>query len=357
MHKKRIAVIFGGASSEHEVSRVSAASVIDNMPKDKYDIFTVGITKDGEWLLTSATTEQIASGEWENDEDNLSAFIAPDPSIHGLCVMDNGRCEQLYIDAVFPVLHGKYGEDGTIQGLFEMAQLPYVGCATASSAVCMDKIFTNTVLEQNGIAQAKWLWFTKYDYFKNAGHYDDIIEKELGFPCFVKPANAGSSVGITKVKSREALADAIRLAAENDRRILVEEGIDGLELECAVLGNDQPIASIVGQIDPGKEFYDYEAKYSCAQSLLYIPAKVDESIIEDIRRQAVKAYRALDCAGLSRVDFFLRKSDNAILLNEVNTLPGFTSISMYPKLFDYSGIPYSELLDRIISLAFERDQK
>ena len=354
MNKLSVAVIFGGISSEHEVSRVSASSVLNNLDKDKYDIHMIGITKSGKWLYYTGDINNLKDGTWEKDKNNLPACISPDRSVKGIYIFKSNEIETIKIDVVFPVLHGKYGEDGTIQGLFELAGLPYVGCNTTSSAVCMDKVFTKTVLDSANISQAKWLWFNKYDYNENKDKIIDQIDEKLGYPCFIKPANAGSSVGIGKAKNKQQLDEIIKNALIHDNRIVVEEGIDGIEVECAVLGNDKPIASVVGEIVPANEFYDYEAKYSSEDSLLYIPARLNENIMQSIRLTAVKAYCALGCEGMSRVDFFVRKNDNKILLNEVNTIPGFTSISMYPKLFNASGINYSELLNKLIELAIER---
>ena len=258
------------------------------------------------------------------------------------------------IDAVFPVLHGKNGEDGTMQGLLEISGLPYVGCDTASSAVCMDKAFTNAMLDFNGIPQAKWTAFNKYSYAANKAEILKDAAEKLGFPIFVKPANAGSSVGISKANSAEELERACEIAFEHDSKLVLEEGIVGKEVECAVLGNEKPIASIAGEIVPCNDFYDYDAKYLANSSELHIPARLSEEKINEVRKAAVEAYMALGCSGFSRVDFFVRDCDGKILLNEINTIPGFTSISMYPKLFAASGIPYPELLDKLICYAMER---
>lgn len=351
MEKKRVAVLFGGVSSEHEVSCLSASSVIRNIPKDKYEVVCLGITKAGSWHLYDGPVENIADGSWEKSPALRPAFLSPDALVHGISAGN----ESIRVDVVFPVLHGKNGEDGTMQGLFQLAQLPYVGCDTLSSAVCMDKGVTNTLLEAAGIGQAKFVWFFSRDYNKESV-VKNIQEKLGGFPVFVKPANAGSSVGITKVSNEDGLDAAIATAAHEDKKIVIEENIDGQEVECAVLGNDDPVASVVGEIAPSAEFYDYDAKYVSGTSQLYIPAHIKDETAEAIRMAAVKAYRMLGCEGLARVDFFVRKSDGAVLLNELNTLPGFTSISMYPKLFEACGIFYGELLDKLITLAFERSR-
>ncbi len=354
MQKKRIAVIFGGKSSEHEVSRVSATYVIRNIPQDRYEICMIGITKEGKWFLYSGDIDAIADGTWEQDKNNKVAFLSPDPSIKGLTVITEGTCKIIKLDVIFPVLHGKNGEDGTIQGLFELSGIPYVGCGVLASAGCMDKIITNIMLEKFGIDQAAYTWFYAYDYRRNPEKYLNRTEKALGsYPFFVKPANAGSSVGITKAHNREELKTAIETAAKEDSRILIEENIDGYEVECAVLGNEEPVASIPGQIAPAAEFYDYDAKYNNAASELYIPAHISEDLMYQVRVNALKAYKKIGCTGLSRVDFFVTK-DGRVLLNEINTLPGFTAISMYPKLMaacDYEG---SALIEELIKFAMER---
>lgn len=356
MQKKRIAVIFGGKSSEHEVSRVSASYVISKIPEDKYEIFTIGITKDGRWLLYSGELSAIADGSWEKDTNNKIAFISPDPTVGGIIVITEGGFKIIKLDAVFPVLHGKNGEDGTLQGLLELAEIPYVGCGVLASADCMDKIVTNIMFEHAGIEQAAFTWFYAADYAKNPDKYIAQVESELDYPVFVKPANAGSSVGVSKASDKEQLRAAVVKAAKEDSRILIEENIVGKEVECAVLGNDDPVASIPGQIAPAAEFYDYDAKYNNAESKLYIPAQISEELMYKVRATALKAYRTLGCSGLSRVDFFVT-DDGRVLLNEINTLPGFTSISMYPKLMAACDIEGSALIERLIELAFERAEK
>lgn len=356
MQKKRIAVLFGGKSSEHDVSRISASYVIRTIPKEKYEILTVGITKDGRWLLFSGDISEISDGSWEKNPENKTAFISPDSSVKGLAVIDNNECHIIKLDAVFPVLHGKNGEDGTVQGLLELAGIPYVGCKVLASADCMDKIVTNIMLEHSGIEQAAFTWFYSSEYRKYPEKCIEKVENELkGYPVFVKPANAGSSVGVSKASSRSELEKAIETAMKEDSRILIEENIIGKEVECAVLGNDEPIASIPGQIAPAAEFYDYDAKYNNAESKLYIPAQINSELIEKVRTTALKAYHVLGCTGLSRVDFFVT-DDGRVLLNEINTLPGFTSISMYPKLMAAIDIKGSDLIERLIELAFERTE-
>lgn len=355
--KQKIAVLFGGQSSEHEVSRASVTMVLNNIDREKYDVYMIGITKEGKWYLYEGDVSLIANGDWETSGKITQAFIAPDAALHGMVIMREGGVETVSLDAAFPVMHGKNGEDGTIQGLFELAHIPYVGCNVAASAVCLDKALTNTVLEYAGIPQAKFVWFYAR-YFEN--HMDailDQIENELGYPCFVKPANAGSSVGISKCDRRRDVVDAVRFAAQHDSKIVVEENITGQEVEVAILGNEDPIASVVGEIIPAAEWYDYDAKYNDESSRLVIPANLSEETSELIRKRAIQAYKMLGCSGLTRVDFLVRKSDGQPMLNEPNTLPGFTEISMYPKLFEASGIGKSELIDKLIGFALEKAQK
>ncbi len=353
MEKKRIAVIFGGRSSEHEVSRVSASYIISQIPTEKYDIITIGITKQGKWLLYSGSVENIKNGSWENDPKNRSAFISPDSSVHGLIVLKDGSCDIIRLDVIFPVLHGKNGEDGTIQGLFELAEIPYVGCGVLASANCMDKVVTNTIFESLGIKQADFTWCYAGDYKKSPDKVIEKVESHLDYPIFVKPSNAGSSVGVSKANDREELKKAIVLASNEDSRILFEQTITGKEVECAVIGNDEPFASVTGEIAPASEFYDYDAKYNDENSKLFIPARISDEAMETVRKTALKAYRAIGCTGLSRVDFFV-SDDGSVFLNEINTLPGFTSISMYPKLMAHSGRSGSGLIEALIDLAFER---
>lgn len=357
MSKITVAIIFGGRSSEHEVSRTSATMVIDNIDREKYDVVLLGITKSGEWFLYEGDTALIKTGEWEKTDKLTKAFISPDVTVHGIVALRDGGAETIRVDVAWPVLHGRNGEDGTMQGLFTLAGIPFVGCGCASSAVCMDKILTNIVLEQNGIPQAKFVWFTATNWAKDTDKYIAEVESVCGYPCFVKPANAGSSVGVSKCTNRDELREAVAKAAVHDERLLVEEGIDGMEAETAVIGNETPHASVVGEIVPATEWYDYDAKYNNDASELHIPARLAPEVIEKIQRRAEKAYSALGCEGLARVDFLVRRSDNEPLLNEPNTLPGFTPISMYPKLMEFDGISNTQLIDKLIGLALDRAEK
>ncbi len=348
-------ILFGGVSSEHDVSVVSAKSVIENIPTDKYNVIMVGISKDGRWFKFDGDVSDLPEDKWLEDTENLTkAVISPDRNDHGLLVFETDGVKTVKIDVAFPVLHGKNGEDGTIQGFLQLAGIPFVGCDMLSSACCMDKVMTNTLADAAGIPQAKWIGFSSYDYGKNPEKYIDKAADYLGFPIFVKPANAGSSVGVSKADDKASLASAITKAFKEDSKLVLEEGIVGNEVECAVMGNDEPVASICGEVVPCNDFYDYEAKYINPASELHIPALISDEKIEEVRAAACNAYKALGCSGLARVDFFVRKSDGLVMLNEPNTIPGFTSISMYPKMFAASGVHYAELIDRLFTLALEK---
>ena len=339
---KDLLILFGGKSGEYEVSEMSAASVLSNIDTDKYNIIKIGITKDGRWFKTDASPEQIKSGEWDS-MPKQSAFLSPDTSHHGIFV--EGKLQN--VDVIFPVMHGDYCEDGCIQGLFELSGIPYVGPGVLASAAGMDKSATKLFAAASGVPKAKW-------YITSPAASEEEIEKiesEFSYPIFVKPCNAGSSLGISKAGNRAELEKAIAEAAKFDSKILCEEYIDGYEVECAVLGNEDTRASVVGQITPSNEFYDYSAKYIDNASGLTIPANIPEETAEKIREYAVTVFKALGCRGMSRVDFFVLRGSGEIKFNEINTLPGFTSISMYPKLWEKSGIPYSELIDKLIEYA------
>lgn len=352
---KRVLILFGGVSSEHEVSLRSAKSVIDCIDRSLWEVMTVGITKDGQWFLYTGDSAKIESGAWRADTENLvPAVVSPDRSVHGLTVCRTDGAENVYIDVVFPVLHGKNGEDGTMQGLLQLAGIPFVGCDTLSCAMSMDKAATNTMADHIHMPQAKWLCTNKWDYSSDPDAFGRECAEKLGYPLFVKPANAGSSVGISKVYSEAELAGAMRLAFAHDTKVVLEENIRGMELECAVIGNETPEAPMVGEVCPCNDFYDYEAKYIAADSALYIPARIDPETFRTVQEYAVKIYRTLGCSGLSRVDFFLRESDGQVLFNEINTIPGFTSISMYSKMLVAAGIPYGEIVNRLLNLAMEK---
>lgn len=351
MAKLRLAVLFGGASSEHDVSLLSAQGVLSHIDHEKYELYLLGITKDGQWYLYTGPTDLLPGDKWLQSGLTERAVISPDASVRGI-VTASGKTIRL--DAVFPVLHGKNGEDGTLQGLLQLAGLPFVGCASTASGVCMDKRVTNALADVYGIAQVPWCSVTRHDYQKDPAAFREAAAKKLGFPIFVKPANAGSSVGITKAADMEALAKGIEVAFREDRTILLEAFADGAEVECAVLGNDDPVASDVGQIFSAGEFYDYEAKYFNSESKTQIPAELPEEKRKEVAAAAVRAFKAFGCAGLARVDFFVSHKDGKVLFNEINTLPGFTPISMYSMLFEHAGVPYGELVDRLVDLAVER---
>lgn len=355
MAKIRVAVVFGGKSNEHDVSVVSAVHVIKSIPKDKYEVTCIGITKKGHWMKYIGDVDEISSGKWEQHPDNVPCVLSPDPLHKGfLALRQDGTVQNVKVDCVFPVLHGKNGEDGTIQGLFEMAEIPFVGCDLISSAMCMDKDITHTVLEANGIKTAKWVRILENQLDTEFEEKCDEMEKKLTYPMFVKPCNCGSSVGITKAGNREELAAGIKLAFTHDKKVIVEQGVTGIECECAVMGNDKPFASTIGEVcSANAEIYDYDAKYNNAESQTVIPARMSESAISKIRETAIKAYKAMGCEGLARVDFFLCENDD-VILNEINTLPGHTPISMYPQLMEHEGLSSEEQEDRLIKLALER---
>ncbi|KAA5806144.1 D-alanine--D-alanine ligase family protein [Thermoanaerobacterium thermosaccharolyticum] len=357
MEKLKVAVLFGGQSGEHEVSRVSATSIINNIDRDKYDVYMVGITKKGEWYLYNGDIEKIATGEWEKDA--VPALIGPSTKYKGILAFKDSRYEFYPIDVVFPVLHGPNGEDGTVQGLLELLEMPYIGPNVLSSSLCMDKVFSKRIFLEAGIPTPKFTVVYRKE-LNDSDNYEVIrkkISEEIGYPCFVKPANMGSSVGITKVHNENELMDALKLASKYDRKIIIEEGIDAREIECSVLGNDNPEASIAGEIVPAHEFYDYDAKYFDEASKLFIPAPIPDVKMEEIRELAIKAYVALDVRGMARVDFLMDKNTGKVYLNELNTIPGFTKISMYPKLWEASGKPYSKLIDDLIQLALSANKE
>ena len=350
MSKKRIAVLFGGQSSEHEVSCISATTVISNIDEELYDILMIGITKEGHWLKVD-TTEDIISGAWRDGK--VTAILSPDAGQKGVLLIEDGKVTNVEVDVVFPVLHGLYGEDGTVQGLLELAKIPYVGCGVLASAVSMDKVYTKVIVDALGIRQADYVVVSKRELqdMKNAV---DKVEKKLAYPVFVKPSNAGSSQGVSKAHDREELEKALLLAAEHDRKILGEETIIGREIECAVLATDDVRASGVGEILAAADFYDYEAKYNNPESKTIIGPELPEGAEEKVREAAVQIFKAVDGFSLARVDFFLQKDTDEVIFNEINTLPGFTSISMYPMLWEAKGIDKKELVEKLIETAYQR---
>ncbi len=354
IYMMKLGVVFGGVSSENSISCLSAASVIRNLDKNKYDITAIGITKEGRWYCyPDFDADKIEDGSWEESE-LIEAVISPDRGTKGLMILKNGKPEAIKLDCIFPVLHGIGGEDGTIQGLFELAGIPYVGCGVAASANAMDKSITKVIAESAGIRQAGYYLLTRHEFERAPEKaVRGVLERLKSFPVFIKPCSQGSSVGVAKAADEVQLYGGLKEAFRYGGKVLVEEFIDGHEIECAVMGNEEPVASTVGEIAPSQEFYTFDAKYNDESSKLYIPARITEGQKETVRQMAVKIYSALGCRGLSRVDFFCTYDNGEIVFNEINTLPGFTSISMYPKLFGFEGIGYTELLDKLIGFAME----
>lgn len=353
MKKLAVCVLFGGISPEHEVSLRSAQAVLNHMDKEKYDIFPVGITREGDWFLYGSDDySKLPDGSWRSCAENKRAAISPVRG-QGLLTFEGETVVRQRIDVVFPVMHGENCEDGAMQGLLQMAGIPYVGPHVAASAVAMDKTLTKLVVDKAGVVQAAWELVRRSDLDNRVENTLDLLEHRFSYPMFVKPAGTGSSVGVSKAQDRDALRKALMEAAKFDEKVLVEEFIRGREVEVAVLGNANPVASVCGEIDSGADFYDYEAKYITDTSTAYIPARIPENVAEIVREAAVKVYSAIGCRGLSRVDFFVTYDENRVVFNEINTLPGFTSISMYPQLFEASGIAYSDLIDKLLALAME----
>ena len=348
-NKLCVVLLFGGMSSEHEVSRVSVGNFVNNIDRTKYEVLAVGITKEGRWLYTEATAAQMADGSWEELAGNMPCILSPDRADHGMVLFTpEGHVEKLHVDVVIPVLHGLWGEDGTVQGLLELAGIPYVGCGVLASAACMDKAVANALFEANDIPHTKWLAANRWQIESDLEGVCAGVEAKLGWPVFVKPANAGSSVGISKVSNREELKKAIALALENDRKVVFEAFVDGQEVECAVIGSDPAVATRPGEIDD---------KYKNGVSQTVIPAHLPEEKLDEVKTYAAMAYTALGCEGLARCDFFVEKGTGRVMINEINTFPGFTSISMYPKLMEHEGLPVPALIDRLIELALERTEK
>lgn len=352
----RVGVIFGGRSVEHEVSLVSAASVINALDKSKYEIVPIGIAHTGQWLSSGEAMKLLK--ENASIDHETEQLILPDPRKQSLVTMNGGTAVESRIDVVFPVVHGTYAEDGTLQGLLELADLPYVGAGVLGSAVGMDKIVQKDLLRQAKIPTTPAIWFFYNEFRSTPKKLIAEMEKKLRYPMFVKPAHSGSSIGISKSHNQKELLEHIEFASQYDWKILVEKAVpNAREIECAVLGNENPEASVPGEIVPSNEFYDYDAKYVDGKSNVIIPARLPKTVVKNIQRVAITAYRTLDCSGMARVDFLVVKKTNRIFLNEINTIPGFTSISMYPKLWEATGLPYSQLLDRLIALAMERHEQ
>lgn len=359
MRKKlKIGLIFGGRSGEHEVSLMSAQGVMGAIDKEKYEIVPIGITKEGRWLASGDPVKALSSGVVA--ESKPAALLA-EPTQRGLmCLREQAQEHGLtavqisQLDVIFPILHGPYGEDGTVQGLLELAGIPYVGAGVTASAAGMDKAIFKNIMQAHRLPVVPYLIIKRKTWAQCPTETIARIEVEIGYDCFVKPANLGSSVGISKAHDRTELQAALDEAARYDRKLIVEEAVDAHEIEISVLGNDEPIASVPGEIVPCNEFYDYAAKYLDEESELLIPAPISPELTESIQKLAIEAYQAIDCAGMARVDFLLERQTGQVYINELNTLPGFTPISMYPKLWEASGISYSELIDRLIQLALER---
>ena len=353
LKKLSVCVLFGGVSPEHEVSLRSAESVLNNIDQEKYNVYPVGITRQGDWILFGGRDySMLPAGTWVECPKNRKAALSPVRG-QGLLSFENDCVVRERIDVVLPLLHGENGEDGSMQGLLQIAGLPFVGSGVAASSACMDKSMTKLIIDRAGICQAPWCGVTKQRWKHRREDCIAQVEAAFSYPVFVKPAGTGSSVGISKAKSREELERAVTQALSYGGKALVEAFIDGQEIEVAVLGNENPCASVCGEIDAGAEFYDYEAKYLSSCASFYVPARLSEAVSEQVRETAVKVYRAMECRGLARVDFFVRRENQEVVFNEINTIPGFTSISMYPRLFAASGISYPELIDDLIGLALE----
>lgn len=356
--KVRVAVLFGGQSDEHDVSLRSARTIMDALDADRYEIVPVGITRQGQWvadgdplkaLQSVSPMFALAAGATEDGDAATTEVVQV-----GGSGLPAGLTET--VDIVFPALHGPKGEDGTVQGMLELAGVPYIGSGVLGSAVAMDKAVTKNLLAQAGLPQVPWVQVLRRDWERDPEEIEALVTKRLGYPCFVKPANMGSSVGVGKARNPVELHTAMREAARFDRRIVIEQGVNAREIELAVLGNDDPIVSVAGEVVPAGEFYDYNAKYIDDDAQLIIPAKLDRELLSYMQELAIDAFQALDLAGMARVDFFVERETDRVFINEVNTIPGFTSISMYPMLWEASGVPLAELVDRLVQLAVERNQ-
>lgn len=350
MIKKRVVVLFGGMSSEHEVSCISAITIIENINKDIFDIILIGITKEGHWIKVD-NIEDIKSNNWINSKK--TAIISPDCIQKSIIIFENNKTQIEKVDVIFPALHGLYGEDGTVQGLLELAKIPYVGSGVLASAICMDKLYTKIIADSIGVRQANYVGVLKEDFLDIDGIVQKV-ENKLKYPVFVKPSNAGSSRGVSKAKNKEELINGLKNALLYDRKILVEETIVGRELECAVLGGNEVKASGIGEIIAAADFYDYDAKYNSEASKTIISPNLPEGIENKIKETAINIFKAVDGYGLARVDFFYDTIHNEVIFNEINTLPGFTSISMYPMLWEAKGLSKGQLIEKLIELAIER---
>ncbi|HZQ06862.1 MAG TPA: D-alanine--D-alanine ligase [Anaerolineae bacterium] len=356
--KIRVGLIFGGKSGEHEVSLASAYSVLRALDPNKYDAVLIGVTKEGRWLTGGNPLKQLVNGTQSpllkavngaNGNPNLTAMVS-----QSAAAISSSNALDGVVDVVFPLIHGPNGEDGTIQGLLELADLPYVGANVAASAVGMDKGLMKALFRAANLPIVEYLIIPRNKWERTPEETISEIEATIGYPCFVKPANLGSSVGVSKAHNWDELTQALATAAMYDRKIMVERAVEGREIECSVLGNDIPLASLPGEVIPNREFYDYDAKYADENTRLIVPADLTTEQTEMVQDLAVRAFQAIDCSGMARVDFFIDKRDDRILLNEINTIPGFTSVSMYPRMWEASGLSYSQLIDRLIQLALER---
>jgi D-alanine-D-alanine ligase len=357
--KIRVAVVFGGSSVEHEVSLTSAKSVLAAIDRTRYEVVPVVVTREGRWLSGPQTLRMLEAGGGSEATGLPSALLA-DPSVQGLVPLAGGGAQpeqRTAVDVVLPIIHGRHGEDGSLQGLLEMAGLPYVGCGVLASAVGMDKDACKRLLRDAGLAVVEYVSLRDRSWERDWKVAERLVREGPGFPCFVKPANGGSSVGIVKVNASVDLRAALDEAGRYDRKLLVERAVDAREIEVSVLGNETPEASVPGEIEPANEFYDYEAKYLDDRSGLKIPAPLTEEQTRQARRMAVEAFIAIGCEGMARVDFLLDRRDGALYVSEINTVPGFTPISMYPKLWEASGLPYPRLIDRLIELAIDRHRR
>ena len=356
--KIRVGVIFGGRSGEHDVSLRSAEAIINAVDRDQFEVVPIGIARDGRWITGGNPLLELAdcsrlplANPGSRDPAEVASVPARQESL-SLDVRSSSWAQE--VDVLFPVLHGPWGEDGTVQGMLELANVPYVGAGVLASAVAMDKITSKQLFERHGLPVAPWMSVLRRDWRRDRDAVAMRIEREIDYPCFIKPANLGSSVGIGKVHHAGELSAAMDEASRHDRKILIELGLDARELEVSVLGNDDPVTSVVGEIVPANEFYDFEAKYVDDRSELLIPAKIDASLSEEIRSLAIRAFKAIDGAGMARVDFFLERSTNRVYLNEINTIPGFTRASMFPRLWEASGLSFRDLVTRLVELAIER---